>query len=117
ALVQGMRRLPEGKEEDRTRAQFAHELEQLTGQKLGVKSQAWIDWLCKQQPEHAAKLRNADGVDVAAWAKRLAAIEWSKGDVERGRLVFTKASCASCHSGSLAIGPDLNGVAGRFSRD
>jgi putative heme-binding domain-containing protein len=27
-----------------------------------------------------------------------------------------KASCASCHSGSQALGPDLVGVAGRFSR-
>jgi putative heme-binding domain-containing protein len=25
-------------------------------------------------------------------------------------------SCAACHSGSQALGPDLNGVAGRFSR-
>src|SRR5205807_6128617 len=38
------------------------------------------------------------------------------GDAERGRLVFTKASCAACHSGAQALGPDLSGVAGRFSR-
>jgi putative heme-binding domain-containing protein len=117
SLVQGMRRLPEGKEEDRTREQFARYLEMLTGQKLGTKSQPWIDWFCKRHPEHAAKVQNPDGVDVAAWAKRLVALDWSKGDVERGRVVFTKASCAACHSGSLAIGPDLNGVTGRFSRD
>jgi putative heme-binding domain-containing protein len=31
--------------------------------------------------------------------------------------VFVKADCAACHSSAQAIGPDLHGVAGRFSRD
>jgi putative heme-binding domain-containing protein len=53
---------------------------------------------------------------VAAWQKRLAGIDWSKGNAERGKAIFTKASCAACHSGSQALGPDLNGVASRFSR-
>ena len=43
-------------------------------------------------------------------------LDWSQGDVERGRSAFISANCASCHSGSQAVGPDLNGVAGRFSR-
>ena len=58
-----------------------------------------------------------DGVDVTAWKKRLAGLTWSEGDVERGRQVFAKASCATCHSGTQALGPDLLGVTGRFSRD
>jgi putative heme-binding domain-containing protein len=65
----------------------------------------------------AAKLGGADGVDVEGWRKRLAGIDWSAGDADRGRALFTKASCATCHSGGLALGPDLRGVAGRFSRD
>ena len=32
-------------------------------------------------------------------------IDWSSGDVERGKAVFTKASCLACHSGSQAMGP------------
>ena len=44
-------------------------------------------------------------------------IDWTAGDVDRGRLIFTKANCATCHSGAQALGPDLHGVAGRFSRD
>jgi putative heme-binding domain-containing protein len=35
---------------------------------------------------------------------------------ERGRLVFQKTGCAACHSGAQALGPDLRGVTGRFSR-
>src|SRR5207248_2077449 len=67
-------------------------------------------------PALAAKVADADGVDVAAWDKRLAAVAWERGDASRGKAVFVKASCASCHSGTQALGPDLRGVAGRFSR-
>jgi putative heme-binding domain-containing protein len=64
----------------------------------------------------AKKLSGADGVDVETWNKRLAAIDWNAGDAERGKPLFTKASCAACHSGAQALGPDLRGVGGRFSR-
>ena len=53
---------------------------------------------------------------MEAWDKRLARVAWDKGDATRGLAVFTKASCASCHSGAAALGPDLRGAAGRFSR-
>jgi putative heme-binding domain-containing protein len=118
ALVRCLRRLPDGKEETKLREEVAGDLRQLTGQeKLGADREAWTAWLTKAHPELAAKLGGADGVDVAGWAKRLAALDWSAGDGERGRAVFTKASCAACHSGAQALGPDLRGVAGRFSRD
>src|SRR5262249_8031979 len=65
----------------------------------------------------AAKLGGSDGVDVESWNRRLAKLDWSAGDAARGRAVFTKASCASCHSGAQALGPDLHGIAARFSRD
>jgi putative heme-binding domain-containing protein len=75
-----------------------------------------VKWYAGAHPKQAARLGDADGVDVAAWRKRLEAVDWSAGDAERGRLVFTRASCASCHSGAQALGPDLQGVTGRFSR-
>ncbi|MBD3676233.1 MAG: HEAT repeat domain-containing protein [Planctomycetaceae bacterium] len=40
----------------------------------------------------------------------------SPGDPERGRLIFEKRACARCHGGRKALGPDLAGVAKRFSR-
>jgi putative heme-binding domain-containing protein len=118
ALVRCLRRLPDGKEENTLREEVAAYLRKLTGQeKPGADKEAWTAWLTKAHPELAAKLGGADGVDVAGWAKRLAALDWSAGDAERGRGVFTKASCAACHSGAQALGPDLRGVTGRFSRD
>jgi putative heme-binding domain-containing protein len=62
-------------------------------------------------------LGGADGVDVPGWNKRLAKLEWANGDAERGKSVFIKASCANCHSGSQALGPDLRGIVNRFSRE
>jgi putative heme-binding domain-containing protein len=117
ALVRALRRLASGREEDPVREQLARYLRQLTGQEnLGADRDAWAAWFDKAHPDLATKLRNADGVDVAAWHRRLAAVDWSRGEVEAGRGVFVRASCSLCHSGSQALGPDLQGVAGRFSR-
>lgn len=116
ALVRCLRCLPEGKEADRLRERLGRSLQRLTGQDLGTNKQAWTEWFAKTYPELAARLGDADGVDVKGWHQRLAKLDWSAGDADRGRNVFTRASCAACHSGAQALGPDLHGVAGRFSR-
>ncbi len=115
AVLLALRRLPEGKETEKVRERILRYLDCQTGQKRTTLA-AWTEWFAQKYPERAARLNDTDGVDTAAWSKRLAAIDWSQGDVERGRLVFNKASCASCHSGAQALGPDLHGVTGRFSR-
>ncbi len=104
-----------GKETAKVRDHLTTYLSQRTGQKLTTTA-AWAAWYGRTYPERAARLNDADGVDVAAWNKRLAALDWSAGAAERGRLAFNKASCAACHSGAQALGPDLRGVAGRFAR-
>jgi putative heme-binding domain-containing protein len=117
ALVRALRRLSDAREEKPVREQLAGYLRRLTGQdKPGSDRDAWAAWLAKTHPDLAVKLGNVDGVDVAAWDKRLGGVDWSQGEAGRGRGVFVRASCSSCHSGSQALGPDLQGVAGRFSR-
>jgi putative membrane-bound dehydrogenase-like protein len=116
ALVRALRRLPEGKEEGRLRGRLVAYLQRLTGQEIGPDREAWTAWFTRSYPDLAVRLGNADGVDVAGWGKRLAALDWSSGDAERGQGVFTRASCSACHSGAQALGPDLHGVTGRFSR-
>jgi putative heme-binding domain-containing protein len=115
AVLLALRRLPDGKETDKVRRRLLTYLTYRTGQKLTTVP-AWLEWYGRTYPELASRLNDADGVDTAAWSKRLASVDWSAGDAERGRLVFNKASCASCHSGAQALGPDLRGVTGRFSR-
>ncbi|HEY7311270.1 MAG TPA: hypothetical protein VH643_18050 [Gemmataceae bacterium] len=115
ALLLALRRLPEGKETDKVRDRLTAYLARRSGQKRATLA-AWVEWYVQKYPQRAARLSDADGVDVAAWDKRLTALDWSAGDAERGRLVFSKANCASCHSGVQALGPDLRGVTGRFAR-
>ncbi|MFO0823812.1 MAG: c-type cytochrome [Gemmataceae bacterium] len=78
---------------------------------------AWTEWLTKRYPNAAKQFATNDGFDVVAWKKREANIEWDKGDAERGKAVFTKATCAACHDGGRALGPSLLGISKRFGRD
>ncbi|MBL8793318.1 MAG: c-type cytochrome [Planctomycetia bacterium] len=117
ALILALRRLGDSKDEKQLQGQLVQYLRTLTGQdKLPEDKQAWTDWFAKAHPDLAARLSGPDGVDVAAWGKRLEKIDWNAGDGERGGKVFIKANCASCHSGAQALGPDLRGVTSRFSR-
>jgi putative heme-binding domain-containing protein len=117
ALVRALRALPDDKAAGPVADCLAAYLRRATGQSFGRDRAAWTDWLTKAHPDIAAKLGGPDGVDVAGWQKRFAGIDWGQGDGQRGQAVFTKASCATCHSGGQALGPDLRGVGGRFSRD
>jgi putative heme-binding domain-containing protein len=117
ALVRGLRMLPDGKEVDAIRPMFADALKKRTNQDIGPDKSKWTAWFERTYPDLAKKLGGPDGVDVAAWQKRLAGVDWSKGEPQRGKTVFQKAGCINCHSGSLAMGPDLTGAGNRFSRD
>jgi putative membrane-bound dehydrogenase-like protein len=117
ALIGALGRVPEGKQGQEVRQALTAYLRESTGQTFGPDRQAWAAWLARRAPALAARLGNPDGVDVAAWSKRMRRLDWSAGQVERGRGVFVKAGCAGCHSGGQALGPDLRGVTGRFSRE
>ena len=118
ALIRALRSIPDGRENDKLRQRIAVKLRAITGERyLGDDKKAWTTWFVQKYPKQAAKLGNDDGVDVEAWNRRTAKIAWTEGNAERGQAVFNKASCASCHSGAQALGPDLRGAAGRFSRE
>ncbi|MBM3993509.1 MAG: c-type cytochrome [Planctomycetes bacterium] len=99
------------------RKSIVDRLEKATAQSLGSDPNRWVAWLEKEHPEYGRRLENPDGVDVAKWNQRSKAIDWNTGQADLGKAVFAKASCAQCHSGSQSLGPDLLGVAKRFSRD
>jgi putative membrane-bound dehydrogenase-like protein len=118
ALVRTMRRMQGGKEEERLRQRVGGLLQARSGQNIdAADAEAWTAWLVQTHPEMASRLSGPDGVDVAAWNSRLEKLDWSAGDTDRGRAVFARTGCVACHSGARAIGPDLRGVASRFSRD
>jgi putative membrane-bound dehydrogenase-like protein len=78
---------------------------------------AWRLTLAKPYPELAKRLVDGLQTSPEAWQKRLAAIDWSSGQVERGRVSYEKRQCIRCHAGSSPLGPDLKGVAQRLSRN
>lgn len=54
--------------------------------------------------------------DISSWVKLRGEIPWSNGSLQRGEKLFHQY-CHSCHTGTTAVGPDLQGVGKRFSRD
>jgi putative heme-binding domain-containing protein len=117
AAVQALRRWPDDKPSAPARAALVALLRRFSGESIGADAKAWAAWLVKRDPATEQALNAGDGIDAAAWQKRLAGVEWAKGDAERGRATFTKATCAACHDGGRAVGPSLVGVGKRFSRD
>jgi putative heme-binding domain-containing protein len=117
ALVRALNRIPAGKEGAAMRERIGRGLRRATGNAaLGNDRAEWAEWLAKSRPDLAAQPGN-DGVDLTRWRDRLGRLDWSAGALERGRDVFVRTGCATCHSGGQALGPDLRGVASRFARD
>ena len=49
--------------------------------------------------------------------ERIAAVDWSQGDLKRGATVYKNLQCARCHDSGSRLGPRLEGLGKRFSRD
>ncbi|WP_152049585.1 DUF7133 domain-containing protein [Tautonia marina] len=112
-LIRTLRRIPEGP----IRSKIAELLTRATHHPFHNDPTAWTSWFAKAYPDRSNALSGADGVDAAAWSRRFASIDWNAGNAEHGRSVFDRAQCSACHSGNRAVGPDLSGITGRFSRD
>ncbi|QDU81518.1 hypothetical protein Pla110_32600 [Polystyrenella longa] len=76
----------------------------------------WEEWFLSNYPEAAVVLMKSLGDEEALLMSRLESLDWSQGNAEQGKIFFEKRGCAQCHGGSSALGPDLAGVTGRFSR-
>ncbi len=75
--------------------------------------QVWQQWLQERYPEFQPVDSDEVGRRILA---SLSDVDWDAGDAEKGRKLFERLSCAKCHGGRRALGPDLTGVAKRFSR-
>lgn len=129
ALLKCLRRLSGDKTEYAAREKAVQLLMKHTGEQLpfefgesGYRPQpqaiaAWDSWMRKNFPE---AIKAADGVsndEQTGLVEILKTADWSKGDAVRGKKLFELRSCVQCHGGSKALGPDLAGIAGRFSRE
>jgi putative heme-binding domain-containing protein len=115
AALSAYRRVGDGKPEMATRKALVALLQNRTGQQY-IELKDWEDWFVRERPDLAKQLVTK-GYDSSAWRNRLNEIDWGAGNPKSGRQVFLKARCEACHNGTQAVGPSLQGVTKRFSRD
>ncbi len=77
----------------------------------------WTKWIELRFPKEAATELGGNNAEIAQLKTVLAETDWASGDAARGSALFTRLGCRQCHGGRTALGPDLSGAAGRFSRD
>lgn len=77
----------------------------------------WTKLIQSKFPEESATELGGHATELAQLKTILDQTDWSKGEVEQGAELFTRRSCRQCHNGRTALGPDLAGVASRFSRE
>jgi putative heme-binding domain-containing protein len=99
---------------DRT---FSYKEEAADPAALKRAQQPIFDFFKKEHPQLADALNGSTGADAAHWDKLLKSVDWTKGDAKRGATIFRDRACVTCHAGTSRLGPDLTGVATRFSRD
>ena len=128
ALLKALRRMGSDEKEFPLREKVAKLLTRNFGQDFGFvfgqpgfrpqneAIQRWTDFLTKAFPAESARALGGDAETLTWLTEQLAPVDWSAGDVERGRQLFEKRSCAQCHGGRRGLGPDLAGVTSRFSR-
>jgi putative heme-binding domain-containing protein len=73
------------------------------------------EWLMTVHPDAALAVGLTDGRKQDDWPVVFSKVDWSAGDPARGRELFALRACAACHQSATALGPDLSGVAKRFS--
>lgn len=74
----------------------------------------WEKYLQTRYPDYRQQNTSEDAVNITALLQQT---DWDAGQVAQGEALFNRLSCAKCHGGRRALGPDLQGVAKRFSRD
>ncbi len=117
-VVRAYRRLETQKPDPKSRQILLGLLEKWTDQKLkDSAAQTWVAWYTERYPKQASQLPGLASASFATWKKRLAALDSTDGDAKRGEAVFQRKSCFRCHGEARRLGPDLTGIAQRFSRE
>lgn len=130
ALVRTLRRVGEDDGEQALKQAILSRLERNTGLTLTTRiesnksretlrdvTELWTAWVRQQHPEEWAAQTGASVADADQLGALLDEVDWTTGSPQRGETLFQKRACAECHGGRRALGPDLRGSAGRFSRE
>ncbi|MFO1096081.1 MAG: PVC-type heme-binding CxxCH protein [Planctomycetaceae bacterium] len=128
ALVRSLRRLGFKEQEREFRDQVVELLRLKTGQDFGYELgkegdpqqpaiDGWSKWVEATYPEEFAAQTGTATENLDDLHALLAQVDWNTGTADRGAKVFQTRQCSQCHNSRTALGPDLSGAAGRFSRD
>ena len=74
-----------------------------------------FDWFNVKYPGLLQQLELDAQDSPAQWEQLYKSTLWNRGDATRGAALFIERACATCHTGSKMVGPDLAGAAQRFS--
>jgi putative membrane-bound dehydrogenase-like protein len=129
ALLHAMRRLGVNRQEIALRDRIERLLRHNLGQDFGYEPDLeptdsalavitlWTDCLRTRFPDAARQYLRSEKEEQARLQALLAQVAWEAGQADRGLALFQQHSCSGCHNARTAIGPDLTGVARRFSRE
>lgn len=124
ATLRTLRTLLKDQQQQAARAQALTLLTRLTGQNFTVLEptadlakayQPVFDWFNVKYPGLLQQLELDAQDSPAQWEQLYKSTLWNRGDATRGAALFIERACATCHTGSKMVGPDLAGAAQRFS--
>lgn len=75
------------------------------------------EWAETNYPSEFLKNEKSQGLKNRGFAERLGSVDWGQGDAERGAILYKNLQCARCHDAGNRLGPRLEGLGKRFSRD
>lgn len=127
-LVKTLRKLGDRDEERQARDQIVELLRLNLGENHGYilgrdgdpqreAITAWTNAVRQRFPKEFAASEGTEEEDLQKLYQRLARIPWERGNAQRGHQIFNVRACSSCHGQSRALGPSLDGVTGRFSKE
>lgn len=127
-LAIALRRLGDRDQEREVRDQVAEMLQRNLGENHGyvlgrngdpqkAAIETWVATVREKFPDEFQRHAAEDTESLSELMDLLATVDWNNGDAARGQNLFHQRGCVQCHGSRRALGPDLSGVAGRFSRE
>jgi len=79
--------------------------------------QPWFDWFSETYDQEARDLFTTADQNVDAFLERLKNVNWDEGEAKKGKVIFEERQCQQCHASQTRIGPHLNGITKRFTKE
>ncbi|MGB1929413.1 MAG: c-type cytochrome, partial [Mariniblastus sp.] len=102
--------------ENETQQKFGYKFKSIGGIQVDVLDRI-SRWIEREYPEEFLVNQQQQKSVGRRLSERIAAVDWSRGNAERGASLYKNLQCARCHDAGSRLGPRLEGLGKRFSRD